>query len=69
MLGLMQTQPLLISSLIVHAERHGGDGEIVSRRVEGDIHRCTWTDVARRSRQVQRWRSPSTRRDTISPSP
>ncbi|MBK0393364.1 3-(methylthio)propionyl-CoA ligase [Ramlibacter algicola] len=52
MLGLMQTQPLLISSLIVHAERHGGDGEIVSRRVEGDIHRCTWTDVARRSRQV-----------------
>lgn len=52
MLGLMQTQPLLISSLIVHAERHGGDAEIVSRRVEGDIHRCTWTDVARRSRQV-----------------
>jgi acyl-CoA synthetase (AMP-forming)/AMP-acid ligase II len=24
----------------------------VSRRVEGDIHRCTWTDIARRSRQV-----------------
>src|SRR5215211_804546 len=52
MLGLMQSQPLLISGLIVHAERHHGDGEIVSRRVEGDIHRYQWKDVARRSRQV-----------------
>ncbi|MEJ8837379.1 3-(methylthio)propionyl-CoA ligase [Ramlibacter sp. AN1133] len=52
MLGLMQNQPLLISGLIVHAERHHGDGEIVSRRVEGDIHRYQWRDVARRSRQV-----------------
>ena len=52
MLGLMQNQPLLISSLIVHAERHHGDGEIVSRRVEGDIHRYRWKDVARRARQV-----------------
>ena len=42
----------LISSLITHAERHHGDGEIVSRRVEGDIHRYTWRDVAMRSRQV-----------------
>ena len=39
MLGLMQERPLLISSLIEFAERHHGDGEIVSRRVEGDIHR------------------------------
>ena len=52
MLGLMQDQPLLISNLIRFAERHHGDGEVVSRRVEGDIHRCTWADVARRSRQV-----------------
>lgn len=52
MLGLMQNQPLSISSLIVHAERHHGDGEIVSRRVEGDIHRYRWKDVAARSRQV-----------------
>ena len=52
MLGLMQNQPLLISSLIDFAERHHGDGEIVSRRVEGDIHRCQWRDIARRSRQV-----------------
>ncbi|MDO9360902.1 MAG: 3-(methylthio)propionyl-CoA ligase [Polaromonas sp.] len=52
MLGLMQDQPLLISSLIDFAERHHGDAEIVSRRVEGDIHRYTYRDVARRSRQV-----------------
>lgn len=52
MLGLMQGQPLLISSLIEHAERHHGDAEIVSRRVEGDLHRSTWKEVARRSRQV-----------------
>ena len=50
--GQMQQQPLLISSLIEFAERHHGDVEVVSRRVEGDIHRCTWTDIARRARQV-----------------
>jgi 3-(methylthio)propionyl---CoA ligase len=52
MLGLMQIQPLLISSLIDFAERHHGGVEIVSRRVEGDIHRYTWRDVAVRARQV-----------------
>ncbi|HSV36439.1 MAG TPA: 3-(methylthio)propionyl-CoA ligase [Ramlibacter sp.] len=52
MLGLMQSQPLLISSLIDFAERHHGDAEIVSRRVEGDIHRYTWRNVAQRARQV-----------------
>ena len=52
MLGLMQHQPLLISSLIEFAERHHPRGEIVSRRVEGDIHRCTYRDIAARSRQV-----------------
>ena len=52
MLGQMQSQALLISSLIVHAERHHGNGEIVSRRVEGDIHRTTWAGIARRSRQI-----------------
>ena len=52
MLGLMQSQPLLISSLIEFAGLHHGDTEIVSRRVEGDIHLYTWADVAKRSRQV-----------------
>ena len=52
MFGLMQQQPLLISSLLVHAERHHSEQEIVSRRVEGDIHRCTYGDLARRSRRM-----------------
>ena len=52
MLGLMQQQNLLISSLIDFAEKHHGDVEIVSRRVEGDIHRTTWGGIAQRSRQV-----------------
>ena len=52
MFGLMQQQSLLISSLIDFAEKHHGDGEIISRRVEGDIHRSSWSQVARRARQV-----------------
>ena len=37
--GSMMQQPLLISTLLTHAERHHGEQEIVSRRVEGDVHR------------------------------
>ena len=50
--GLMMQMPLTISSLIVHADRHHGDAEIVSRRVEGDIHRTTYREINRRSRQL-----------------
>jgi len=50
--GLMMQQPLLISSLIVHAERHHGEQEVVSRRVEGDIHRTTYKELASRSRRM-----------------
>ncbi|QXL85825.1 3-(methylthio)propionyl-CoA ligase [Comamonas sp. NLF-1-9] len=52
MLGQMQSQPLLISMLIDFAERHHGDGEIVSRRVEGDMHRYTYADLARRAKRL-----------------
>jgi 3-(methylthio)propionyl---CoA ligase len=52
MLGLMQDQPLLISDLIEFASRHHADAEIVSRRIEGDIHRCTYAQAAARARQV-----------------
>jgi 3-(methylthio)propionyl---CoA ligase len=54
MLGLMQEQPLLISSLIEFAARHHADAQIVSRRVEGDVHRYTYAQAAARSRQVAR---------------
>ncbi|RVT49337.1 3-(methylthio)propionyl-CoA ligase [Rubrivivax albus] len=50
--GLMQQHPLLISSLLIHAERHHGAQEIVSRRVEGDIHRTTYAALAARSRRM-----------------
>ena len=52
MLGQMMQQPLLISSFIVHAERHHADQEVVSRRVEGDIHRTTYKAVASRARRM-----------------
>jgi len=52
MLGLMMDVPLLISALIRHADREHGDTEIVSRTIEGAIHRCTYRDAHRRSRQL-----------------
>ena len=50
--GSMMQLPLLISSLLVHAERHHGEQEVVSRRVEGDIHRTTFREIATRSRRM-----------------
>ncbi len=52
MLGQMQDHPLMISTLIDHAARHHHEAQIVSRRVEGDLHRYTYADAARRSRQA-----------------
>src|SRR5207248_196850 len=52
MRGLMSEQPLLISMLIQHAARFHGDVEIVSRTVEGDIHRYTYADSERRARKL-----------------
>ena len=51
--GSMMQLPLLISSLLVHAERHHGEQEVVSRRVEGDIHRTTYRELASRSRECR----------------
>ena len=50
--GQMMSMPLLISSLIAHAARYAGDTEIVSKRVEGDIHRYTWRDAELRARKL-----------------
>jgi acyl-CoA synthetase (AMP-forming)/AMP-acid ligase II len=50
--GLMMEMPLLVSSLIEHADRHHGDVEIVSRRVEGDMHRYTYREAHARSKQL-----------------
>lgn len=52
MQGLMQNQPLLISNLMEFAARNHSDALIVSRRVEGDIHRYTYADLAARAKQL-----------------
>ena len=52
LMGRMMAEPLMISSLLEHAARHSGDAEIVSKRVEGDIHRTNWRELARRARQL-----------------
>jgi fatty-acyl-CoA synthase len=50
--GLMMDRPLLISSLLTHAERQHGEQEIVSRRVEGDVHRTTYRELGQRARRL-----------------
>ena len=52
MLGLMQDQPLLVSSLAVHADRHHGATEIVSRSIEGTIHRTNFREMHARARRL-----------------
>ena len=52
MLGLMQSQPLLISTVIEHAARHHADGEVVSRTVEGGLHRYTYADARQRAKRA-----------------
>jgi acyl-CoA synthetase (AMP-forming)/AMP-acid ligase II len=51
-LGLIQDRPLLLSSLIEYAALYHGDTEIVSRSVEGPIHRTNWRAVGQRSRRA-----------------
>jgi fatty-acyl-CoA synthase len=52
MQALMMPAPLLISSLVCHADRHHGSAEVVSRRVEGDLHRMTYRELHRRARRL-----------------
>ena len=54
MLGLMMDTPLMISSLIRHADRNHGDAEIVSRTIEGPIHRYGYRDAHTRTRRLAR---------------
>ena len=52
MQGLMQDWPLLVHTVLDHARTYHGTREIVSRTVEGPIHRYTYIDLDRRSRQL-----------------
>jgi len=52
MLGLMQDWPLLCHRIIDHAAINHGQREVVTRSLEGPIHRTTYADVRARSLRV-----------------
>jgi fatty-acyl-CoA synthase len=52
MLGLMQDWPLLCHKVIDHAGLFHGKREVISRSVEGPIHRTDYATVRRRSLQL-----------------
>ncbi len=54
MLGLMQTRPLMISSIIQHAARNHGDSEVVSYTAEDTIHRISYHAIEARMRRLVR---------------
>jgi acyl-CoA synthetase (AMP-forming)/AMP-acid ligase II len=51
-MGQMMSQPLLISTILDYAARHYPHSEIVSRRVEGDLHRYTYRDCQVRAKKM-----------------
>jgi fatty-acyl-CoA synthase len=52
MLGLMQNWPLLCQRIIDHAAINHGEREVVTRSLEGPIHRTTYAEVRARSLRV-----------------
>tara|TARA_R110002049_G_scaffold23545_10_gene83678 strand:- start:61780 stop:63399 length:1620 start_codon:yes stop_codon:yes gene_type:complete len=52
MLGQMMTKPLLISSLITHAQRYHPDGQIFSVSTDGTVEEVTWGQVAANARRL-----------------
>ncbi|MEG9861272.1 MAG: long-chain-fatty-acid--CoA ligase [Parvularculales bacterium] len=52
MKSLMQDWPLRVHTILDHAHLHHGTGEIVTRSLEGPIHRCSYADMHLRARKV-----------------
>ena len=52
MKGLMMDSNLTVSSILQYAEKYHQNGEIVSRNVEGGIHRYTYKEAAVRARRL-----------------
>ena len=52
--GFMSERPLLISAIIKHAALYHRDTEIVTRTVEGPLHRYTYGEAERRSKRLAR---------------
>lgn len=49
MLGLMQSDPINLVSILVHAGRWHGEQELVTNTIEGGIHRQTYADTLDRA--------------------
>ena len=52
MRGMMMDRPLLISQLVAYAARYHRDAEIVSRAIEGGIHRYRYPDLEARAKRL-----------------
>jgi 3-(methylthio)propionyl---CoA ligase len=50
--GMMMDRPLLISSILEHAALQSGDTAMVSHTGDLGVHRTTYAELARRSRQL-----------------
>ena len=52
MQGLMMDTPLLVSSMIDYAAECHGDREVISRELDGEIHRYTYRDAHLRTKKL-----------------
>lgn len=51
MLGQMMFQPLLISSMIEHAERYHADTAVISKNTDTTITHTTWAEIAQNAKR------------------
>lgn len=54
MFGMMQNRPLLISAIIEHAALNHATTEIVSKAIDGSVHRTTYAAIEPRMRRLAR---------------
>ena len=52
MLGMMMNTPLLVSSILRHAATYHGGTEVVSKTIEGPIHRYGYADALARAKRI-----------------
>jgi acyl-CoA synthetase (AMP-forming)/AMP-acid ligase II len=52
MLGLMQDWPLLVPSILEHANTNHAEQQVVTRTIEGPIHRYGYGDLYKRAKRV-----------------
>jgi len=50
--GLMMDRPLLVAPLLTYAAQFHSDTEIITRSVEGPIHRTTYAEMSRRTQRL-----------------